>query len=477
VLLLAFLVLATDALAQSIFQRMVLPQQDFSIPSGQSVTQPAYCLDLYQTEPALGAPFTFVPGNFGNATVSVGVAPPIPLAQAVRDGTVEITGTGDHDSLRFLSRSGKPLRIHIEESTFVIPNDKEYPTEDLAGIGEKVAEVLALPGRNAPFSDDLQEQIWTLRDRQMEAALPGLTLEKNVLRLDGRAYAVNPHAMSQVQIRLRGRQGADSKAGSPKLAFAVFVYQPGHLLSRSALAAPVIVLLSSVGTAHAFVGQRKFAEGLPAALAGAGGGGGNSTTFVLLGDASDDEFHRAFLNILAVGGEHAVDRFSFGAPPGLVPPGSGRVWQPPPLLPPTFAVAAKKRPSATQRFRRGGGTSYATVSADFIGAVVSAIKGIRDLLTAGGINDDMDNATVSQTLWAAASSALHRTYGQRALSGNPFLYSDVSGEIWQRKITEIRARDPAGRTTALERPMIGRDYQAKLTDETPLVGEPRYGSR
>jgi hypothetical protein len=151
---------------------------------------------------------------------------------------------------------------------------------------------------------------------------------------------------------------------------------------------------------------------------------------------------------LAAGGEDAADRFAFGAPPGLVPPGSGQVWQPPPLLPPLFLTAKKERPRATQTFIHRGQKSYATVSADLLQPVLIAIRGIRNFLAQNGAGDEVDNLTVSRGLWNAASSALHRAFPSQ-VPGNPFLESDVSGQLSQRRVTEIRLIDPVGRVILL----------------------------
>ncbi|WP_207460840.1 hypothetical protein [Azospirillum sp. SYSU D00513] len=184
--------------SQAAVQRMLLPQQSFSISPGGVTSANAFCLDEARSTPSNSDTFSGASATLQDVSVEI-EGKTLTLQQAISQKLLAIRGTGTTEELEFISLvSNKDIRINVSKNSVVTPEFGESTSD--------VSEALKALEAEKELSQDI---VWDMRKNIMVSQL-GLSTQMaslnadpygiySLLRSGNLGYAVELPIMSEYQ--------------------------------------------------------------------------------------------------------------------------------------------------------------------------------------------------------------------------------------------------------------------------------------
>lgn len=365
----ALLLMLVTSLASATTQRMLLPRQSFTVPSGGTADAKSYCLDQYAKEPAAGTSFKAAPAALADVSVAVPGKGTLPLQTAIDKKFVQVLGNGGFKSLTFRNLTGDgPITVSIKRNSVVLPKDNAA-TDD----------IVDLPQFGSPGQPTLSQQtIWQTRAERARAQLGQLPAP-----IATASAAEDFNVTHDSILALKTWTKKHNGAGSDK----TFVLQRASPFFFSE-PQPLYILYKPDGTILTYEGNGNLRRAAAEIKQTAGT---QRPRVVLVGDGDDTDFDAARLTMeTAAGGKGpGAPIIGFEPPSGAEPPGGGNLyrggsWE-------SLMVAKSDgRLSATQSvFKRGTVTVYSKTE-QLLGRMAAAVRQVtRDESLAKVPTDDL----------------------------------------------------------------------------------------
>lgn len=167
-------------------QRFVVPSgTNLTIPSGATGSADARCIDPHLDPPSSNDEYKFV-GTGGDAVVSIGGTPEIPLAEAIKSGSVKVVGTDAAQGLSIRNLTAQQLSVRFRNNTAIAPDGaqgKELDALQKAFQDFDVAKASLEDGWRRRYLWELKERGFAgttdperIKNFQNENGLPGTSV-------------------------------------------------------------------------------------------------------------------------------------------------------------------------------------------------------------------------------------------------------------------------------------------------------------
>jgi hypothetical protein len=387
--------------ADAVSQRMFLPPQSFKIsPSGTTLAS-AMCLDFGDDTPQKQMSYGAGPADLGDILVSVPGREDLTVKDAIAQKVLEVSGTGDAETLRFHSLiANGEIAVSVKRPSVMLPRDN-LRTSDLVGLPQ------LQPG--GPIVD--QPHLWKARASQIAK-----TLGMDPTQLpDG--YQINPSWMSETQDWVHRGLASPPAQRAFVLQRVLPARIVGHNMDLDSTALPMYILYAGNTAPTVFRGNGDLLRASSAITeAWNATGGPPPPRVVLLGHGETQDFDAARMTLEAAAGGNGrgaligrdlSPHFEFEPPGGARPPGGddvykGGAWE-------TLRVARRKNDtvSATQSVSTRGRVTVVSRTLNMLSRMAAAVRAVAR-------EPEVDDAPESVVILALRSAIADEVKAARA---------------------------------------------------------------